>query len=465
MAKGCDGKENIIRKAIVRAVAFFDLFDYPLTAFEIWKYCSAKCELLEITDEVGKSFLQEKSGFYFLPGREEIVEVRKKRYNYSLRKLKRARLIAKIFKIIPWIKMIAAGNIIGSFNLKDGSDIDLFIITKKNKIWLTRFFCVLITKVLNLRPTQKNSRDKVCLSFFIDEDDLNLDKLMLKNKTDDIYFIYWLAGLVPIFNRDEIFVKLIFANSWLNNCLPNWQAGIFSDKLSAGKPWPKFCQQIINFAFGWLKDITKKIQLKKLPQNLKELMNKDTRVVINDNILKLHALDRRAEYQNLFGLNLLLVHFFETLPKFEDGRIDYSNSDIAPVITCVLNFQNKFLLLKRSDKVSAYRGKWNIIAGYLDDFRPFKEKVLEEIFEETGVEKNNILEMEIGEPVEIFDPEINKTWLSHSSIVTLKREPVIKLDWEHTEFAWIKPEEIEKYDIASGVKERLKILTSRKNRL
>ena len=47
----------------------------------------------------------------------------------------------------------------------------------------------------------------------------------------------------------------------------------------------------------------------------------------------------------------IIKEFANKLPKFPDGRIDYSSSDIAPVITVFVKHKDKILLLKRSDKV------------------------------------------------------------------------------------------------------------------
>ena len=63
------------------------------------------------------------------------------------------------------------------------------------------------------------------------------------------------------------------------------------------------------------------------------------------------------------------------LPKFPDGRIDYSNSDTALVITVFIKNKDKILLLKRSSKVSTYQGKWNTVAGYIDEPKPIREKI------------------------------------------------------------------------------------------
>ena len=79
---------------------------------------------------------------------------------------------------------------------------------------------------------------------------------------------------------------------------------------------------------------------------------------------------------DLINIEKLLNELSKKLPKFEDGRIDYSNSNISIVVTVFVKFQDEILLLKRSDKVSTYQGKWNTVAGYIDDLKPIKNKII-----------------------------------------------------------------------------------------
>ncbi|MBU1662979.1 hypothetical protein KKE25_00090, partial [Patescibacteria group bacterium] len=37
-----------LKKAIIKMIVFFDIFDYPLTILEIWQNLEIKCELIEI---------------------------------------------------------------------------------------------------------------------------------------------------------------------------------------------------------------------------------------------------------------------------------------------------------------------------------------------------------------------------------------------------------------------------------
>ncbi len=152
----------------------------------------------------------------------------------------------------------------------------------------------------------------------------------------------------------------------------------------------------------------------------------------------------------------LIKRFAEKLPRFPDGRIDYSNTDTAPVITVFIMYNNRILLLKRSDKVRTYKGKWNTVAGYLDEVKPLYEKILEELREEIGVREEDIESYHLGEPFSFLDKDIDKTWIVHPVCVVLKRKPVIKLDWEHTEYKWIKPSEIKNFDIVPNTEETLR---------
>ncbi len=313
--------ENIkmLEEAIIKTIVFFDLFDYPLTAYELWQSVGVKCELSAVIAILSRrtgfeTLWEEQHGFYFLRGRQEIVAVRKRRYNYTDKKFKRVLRLTRLFKFIPWIKMIALGNLIGAHNLRRESDIDLFIVTAENRIWLSRLLAVFFIKVLGLRPGPGKTRDKICLSFFVSAAGLNLRPLMLDGGSQsesgflsgerrpldngaDIYFIHWLAGLTPIYDPGNIYCDLIKANGWLFRFLPNWLSGAMSRRRGAGNSFSPFFREAADLFFGGLEKNVKAIQLKKMPVDLKNLMNRDTQVVVNDQVLKLHVKDRRAEYR------------------------------------------------------------------------------------------------------------------------------------------------------------------------
>ncbi len=150
-------------------------------------------------------------------------------------------------------------------------------------------------------------------------------------------------------------------------------------------------------------------------------------------------------------LREILEKFSKELPHFPDGRIDYTHAKLAPVITVFVCFEGQILLLKRSDKVGAYKNKWNAVAGFLDEVKPIEEKIKEELHEELGISLEIISLISLGEPYEYIDTAIGKTWLINPVLVTLSKKLEIKLDWEHTDFQWIDPIELKNFDSVPGL--------------
>lgn len=152
----------------------------------------------------------------------------------------------------------------------------------------------------------------------------------------------------------------------------------------------------------------------------------------------------------------LVKKFAVDLPTFSDGRIDYSHAKTAIVVTVFIKFKNKILLLKRGNKVSTYRGKWNTVAGYIDEIKPVEDKIYEELKEEIGIKKDNIKNFKLGEPFLFKDNKINRTWIINPAVVELNKKPEIKLDWEHVEYKWIYPKDIDNFDTVPNLKASLK---------
>jgi len=294
---------SLVERKIIETIIFFDMFDFPLTVLEIWEFLSVECTLSEVLSALDQiDELESEGGFFYLAGRSELVQVRLNRYNHSQRKFKRALKVARFFAFIPFIELIAIGNQIGAGNSRNKSDIDFFIVTKPNRIWLTRFIATSAMKLLNLRPKPNKKQDTICLSFYVTTSSLDLSCSRLDD--EDIYFRYWLATLQPIFDRGDEYTRLIQANAWLQEELPNWSAKTMN--------WPhkldsfnyKGYNIVMGALFGWLEGISRMFEKAIMPDELKENMNKNTNCLINDNMLKLYTTDRREEIRKNYKLQI-----------------------------------------------------------------------------------------------------------------------------------------------------------------
>ncbi len=126
------------------------------------------------------------------------------------------------------------------------------------------------------------------------------------------------------------------------------------------------------------------------------------------------------------------------------------------VVTCFLRHDEKILLMKRSDKVGSYKGKWGVAAGYIEDAdRNVLERAITEVREETGLKEDEIELVKRGGPFLFTDERIETTWHIHPFLFEAKRNN-IKIDWEHTEFKWIEIKDFDNYDAVLNLKESLR---------
>jgi len=147
--------------------------------------------------------------------------------------------------------------------------------------------------------------------------------------------------------------------------------------------------------------------------------------------------------------------------RFPDGRLNYEHAAVAPVLSCVVKRGADILLLKRSELVGTYRGRWHIIGGYLDEpGKSASEKALEELEEEVGIPRAAVRVVRTAEPFELFDPDVAKTWQVHSVLLEVDGNPPVKLDWEHTDFTWVRLDEISRYHLIPSVSDVLQRLLS-----
>jgi len=122
------------------------------------------------------------------------------------------------------------------------------------------------------------------------------------------------------------------------------------------------------------------------------------------------------------------------------------------VVTAVLKNGDKILILKRGDKVRTYKGKWACVSGYLEGNEGALERAYKEIEEETGLKREDVKLIKAGKPIEFYDEKEKMNWRVHPFLFEVKRGNV-KIDWEHTEYKWIHPEEIVKYETVPKLKE------------
>lgn len=290
-------------EAIGKTVRWFALFKYPLTLTELWRWLWLPNEKATVGDVI--EFVREHKMMTMAPfvgewGASDL-ELRAQRYLWAVRKQQKARRATWWLTMLPWVEGVALCNSLGYANADDNSDIDFFIIVHPHTIWLTRLVATLVLKTLGERPSKNNTRDKLCFSFYVTRDAMNLQNVALPN--GDPYLTYWITQLMPLAGVKNIWSEFRQANKWVHDFLPNateyygCEANWYYQKLKTPRT---------NFA--WLRVIDKAaryIQMHYLSVGLfAESQKSDSWVVMNDQMLKLHTTDRRAHYRDLWQKNV-----------------------------------------------------------------------------------------------------------------------------------------------------------------
>lgn len=206
--------------------------------------------------------------------------------------MKKARRYVRFIKNIPWIKMVAVWNSVAMNNATQNSDIDLFIITSKNRLWFVRIISTFFLTILGLKKTKKNHAWKFCLSFFCTTDWMDFSTFSLEN---DIYLYFWIAYLKPILNYDSTFEKFIKANySWAD--FSEYEELIQNNMWYIKYEWNSFWNKskLLNIIDKILKWIFERRTFKKY-----EKLWKPYGIIINENMLKFHDNDKRQEISDV----------------------------------------------------------------------------------------------------------------------------------------------------------------------
>ena len=116
------------------------------------------------------------------------------------------------------------------------------------------------------------------------------------------------------------------------------------------------------------------------------------------------------------------------------------------IVTVFLTQNNKYLILKRSEKVKTMRSLWAGISGIIEGNEDPLYRAKREVWEETGIPENNITLIKSAPEIRIDSPQYdNHEWHVFSFLFSVQN-PVITLNWENNEYRWIDSEEIKQYE-------------------
>ena len=271
----------MLSQAVLETIRYFDVQDHCLTPLDISKYLLKTpdlpdrpfsiYEIIEALD-ILKDDVSKHSGFYFLKGREELVTKRLQNNVYATKRLKRMKRYLPFVRHIPYVKAVGVGGSEALNNSKEGSDIDLLVITDNNRIWLARLFVTTYFQLLGMRRYKDNIADRFCLNHYLAEE---------KELAEDhnLYTAVEYASIVPYYGSDVLQQFHQKNYSWIKNFLA--QPHFVKNDTPAPSQFKKAIEKTLDFTLGdWLNNFVGYFQRKKI-QPLEH-------IIISDDELSFH---------------------------------------------------------------------------------------------------------------------------------------------------------------------------------
>ncbi|MDP3974335.1 MAG: hypothetical protein Q8P92_05890 [Candidatus Daviesbacteria bacterium] len=285
-----------MEKAILKTLIYADVFDYPLRVWEVHKWLIGKQAILRQVEKVLNKLVQSekckvKSGYYFLHGRSGIVKRRQLREKQSGKFLRKARGCVWFLKIIPWIKMVGISGGLAMGNSSKADDIDLFIITARDRLWLSRLLILGMLSLIGQRRmvshTRKEAAGKICPNILIDEEHLRQER-------QDIYTAHEVLQMRVLWERDGVYSKYLLGNEWAFRFLPNWVGDrIKNNELRTKHKKHNSSFLLLYSIFDIFENLVKKFQMwcMKSPQGMER---------IKDGALYFHPNDMRPQVLDIY---------------------------------------------------------------------------------------------------------------------------------------------------------------------
>ena len=220
---------------ILATLAYYDVLDFPLKEEEVFRFLvnlerrqtpenprtsdfdEIKIELEKLRSENIVNFYD---GFYFLFDRNYLVPLRLRREKIAKKKWRKTCRAVWWLKFLPYIRAVFASGSLAMSNTEELGDLDILIIVKRGRIWLSRLLISGLMSLIGMRRkyNQKIAPDKICLNHYITDRSLTIP-------CRSIYTAQTYVNLRPIFvSNPRIVTEFYKANSWLGDYVLNFEA-------------------------------------------------------------------------------------------------------------------------------------------------------------------------------------------------------------------------------------------------
>lgn len=207
--------KKVLKKAeseVIRTLAYFNIFRHPLTKNEIERFSSYQFKSDELNASlnhlVDAGIIFSNSNYFLMQQNHHIVEYRKLGNQRAENIMPVAKKYSTRIAGFPFVKGVFISGSLSKGVMQKNSDLDFFIITSQNRLWICRTLLILYKKIFLL-----NSHKYFCLNYFISENNLSIpDK--------NLFTAVELLTLMPMYNV-RLYEEFLVENKWALDFFPN----------------------------------------------------------------------------------------------------------------------------------------------------------------------------------------------------------------------------------------------------
>lgn len=206
-----------LEDAVVETLAYADVWDWPLTVEEVHRFATVRADVDDVAAALQArqracvaSAVGGQPALHVLRGREHLVAERQRRTAASQRLWPQAMRLARRVARIPWVRMVAVSGSLAVSAARTGDDVDLFVVTDDDRLWLTRLLTIAVGQ---LSWGRSAAASPLCPNYLVSASHLALEER-------DLYTAHELTQLVPLFGA-HTYAVLLQANAWYRAFLPN----------------------------------------------------------------------------------------------------------------------------------------------------------------------------------------------------------------------------------------------------
>jgi len=284
--------DKVLYKNIIATVTYYDVLNYPLTAFEVWKHLirassddsrniwSLADVQYALKEKEVSQYISQKNGMHFLFGRDKLVALRRQREYISFVKMRKLRRIISILRISPFVRMICVTGRLAYNNCDRESDLDVLVTYKYGHIWTGRFCLTVLSHVLGVRRQDDKTNDRICLNYHITTKSLRVP-------TQDLFAAHEYVFATSLFDTGY-YVQFCDKNrEWIQNMKPHHKcARIKSELTTEDNIITRYVRGLLEFVLAdkAMEKRLKKLQLEKIQSNPKT-QKEGALILCNDNNL------------------------------------------------------------------------------------------------------------------------------------------------------------------------------------